>query len=83
MYSAHIKDEISTLRIFKDTGSYEERSVPVFSCTVHYISDTDIYICNAVGEFSREIMKTIRTLFINKGYKLCTYERRGKFKVLE
>lgn len=49
MYTVHVKNEIATIRIFENEGSYKNRSIPSFSCTIHFISDSEAYLCNAVG----------------------------------
>jgi hypothetical protein len=76
MFSVHCKREVDTLRVFKQGDGYDKRSIPVFSCTVHYISDDEIYICNAVGSFSFEIKKAILDHFLE--IQKISYERRGK-----
>jgi hypothetical protein len=71
----HLKTEVSTLRVFKEGYSYDDREGVLFSCTVHYLADNEVYICNAVGEISRKTVAAIRKLFIGKGIRTIKYER--------
>ena len=81
MYTANIKTEVATLRIFKKGESYVNRDTPVFSCTIHFISDTEVYLCNAFGNFSIHVMRAIRSHL--KGFNVFRYERHGTMKKVE
>jgi len=82
MYTVHFKDEISTIRVF-DAGSYKEKTSPLFSCTIHYISDDETYICNAVGVLSIEILRVIAKELFKKGFKFLRYEKRERMKTVD
>ena len=75
----HVKTEISTVRVFKDGDSYTNKSEPIFSCTLHYISDTEVYLCNAVGDGKTAFRKLLKHLGSN-GIALLRYERHGVMK---
>lgn len=77
-YTIHLKPELETLRVFKESDSYEDRSTPILSATVHYISDEEIYLCNLVGELSRIMLRSVMVEFYKKGYKKLKCERKGK-----
>lgn len=79
MYKIHIKTELSTLRAYKN-GSYDERSEPLFACTIHYISDTEVYICNARGELNINALREIALALADMGIERMRYERNGKMK---
>lgn len=71
-----LKTEVSTLRKYGESGGYDNRKAPEFSCVVHYISDHEVYICNAVGTLSIKSFRDIRKFFVDKGYTIFRYERK-------
>lgn len=82
MYTIHTKQEVSTLRVFKGGESYENRDSPILSCTVHYISDTEVYICNASGALSKTLLRVLCKDLFNSGYRIIRYERDNKIKLI-
>ena len=77
-YTIHLKPELQTLRVYQNEDSYEDRSVPLLSATIHYISDEEIYLCNLVGNLSRTLLRNIILQFYNSGYQRIKYERYGE-----
>ena len=79
----HLKTEVATLRIYVVESGYEDRLVPKFSCTVHFISDHEAYICNGVGSLTRANFREIVNALKDKGYNIIRYERNLKMKKYE
>jgi len=77
-YTIHLKPEIHTLRVYEEGLSYKDKSVPLVSATLHYISDEDIYLCNLVGTLTRKLLRDILTSLVMSGYKRIKYERYGE-----
>ena len=78
MFNIHVKNEVSTIRLFKEGESYGSRDSPYLSLTAHYISDSEVYLCNASGEVSLPVIKTLLVFFKDKGYRVLRYERKNK-----
>lgn len=78
----HFKTEVSTVRAYGTGETYECRSPTVFSCTLHYISDTEAYICNAVGDGGRKVFKELAKKLTQEGILVLKYERKGILKTL-
>ena len=78
----HIKDEVSTCRVYKEGESYENRDTAIFTCTVHYIRDDTVYICNAQGTMSIAIIRSIREYAKSVGVTNITYERYSESRSL-
>lgn len=76
----HIKPEVCTIRRFAVGDKYEDKRSPIFSCTAHFISDSEVYICNAIGSFSRQILVEMCIELELLGCTLLRYERRKKLK---
>lgn len=77
-YTIHLKPELQTLRVYQNEDSYEDRSVPLLSATLHYISDEEIYLCNLVGNLNRTLLRTLMVELLNKGYTKLKCERYGE-----
>jgi len=80
VYNIHFKTEMSTIRAFKEGDNYDAKSSVIFSCTLHYISDTEAYICNAVGDGGRKVFRELVRELSNQGVTSLKYERNGVLK---
>jgi len=76
----HFKEEISTIRGYSYTASYKNRDKPIFSCTIHYISDTEVYLGGAIGVWGTKVFRKLATGLSLRGIKLIRYERNKELK---
>jgi hypothetical protein len=82
LFNLHIKKEVGTIRGYSGSDSYEKRSVPLFSCIIHYIGDTEVYLCDARGVMPSGSYSFLMTELKKLGKTTVRYERRGKIKTV-
>lgn len=77
----HIKLEISVAR-FYTAGSYDEKSPFDAVCTIHHLSDSEVYICGLHGVINREAWRELMDTLRNLGVSVVRFERHGKEKTV-
>jgi hypothetical protein len=82
LFNLHIKEEVGTVRIFGEGGSYENKTNTIFSCTIHYIADNEVFICAARGKIPKGGFAYFMRELKKKGINIVRYERQQKMKTL-
>lgn len=77
-YNVHWKTESSTLRVYKEGDSYENRDDSILSASVHHNGDTELFIFNVKGTLCRKLLRYIFKKPYEDGVETVKYDRKGK-----